>query len=154
MMIYAVLTLVLIALDQTAKFIARKILAGSGPVGFIKYIMDFVYVENRGAAFGIMQDTRWFLIALTLVVLAVLLVYVIKTKNKTPLLLSASSLIFAGGIGNLIDRIAFGYVTDFLHFLFIDFPCFNIADICVCIGAVLMIIYILFSENIRGEADE
>ena len=153
-MIYAVITLVLIALDQAAKFIARKFLLGAGSVGFIKYIMDFVYVENRGAAFGMMQDTRWFLIAVTLLVLVALLIYVIKNKSKTPLFLSASALIFAGGIGNLIDRIAFGYVTDFFHFLFMDFPCFNIADICVCVGGALMVIYILFSENIRGETDE
>jgi len=153
-MIYIIITLVLIALDQAAKFVARKLLAGAGAVDFIKNIMDFVYVENRGAAFGMMQNTRWFLIAITFVVLVALLIYVIKNKSKTPLFLSAASLIFAGGIGNLIDRIAFGYVTDFLHFLFMDFPCFNIADICVCIGAVLMIIYILFSENIKGETDE
>ena len=153
-MIYVVITLGLIALDQVAKFIVRKFLIGAGSVSFVKYVMDFVYVENRGAAFGIMQDTRWFLVAITFVVLAALLIYVIKNKSKTPLFLIASSLIFAGGIGNLIDRIAFGYVTDFLHFLFIDFPCFNIADICVCVGGALMVIYILFSETVRGETDE
>lgn len=152
-MVYIILALVAIALDQYTKFVARGALAGGKICDFIPRTVDFVYVENRGAAFGVMQDTRWFLIALTVVVLAVILIYVFKSKKKHPLFLLSVALVFAGGIGNLIDRVFFGYVTDFIHLLFIDFPCFNIADICVCTGGALLVIYLLFIDAKKGEKD-
>ena len=144
-MIYIIVAVLLIIIDQVAKALARTFLAGGFAVGFIPHIIDFVYVENRGAAFGIMQDTRMLLIIMTLIIITALFIYIIKTKQRHPLFLFSSMLIIAGGIGNLIDRIIFGYVTDFIHFMFFDFPCFNIADICVCIGAVLIVIYLLFN---------
>lgn len=150
-MLYIILAVVMIALDQYTKYVARAALGGGNVVGFIDGVIDFVYVENRGAAFGMLQDTRWFLVALTVLVLAVLTFYIIKTKANHPLFLLAASLVYAGGIGNLIDRVFMGYVTDFIHLLFMDFPCFNVADICVCTGGALLVVYLLFIDLRKGE---
>lgn len=151
-MIYIILTLLLIIADQISKYIVRGTLSGGAVVRVIDNIIELAYVENRGAAFGLFQNTRLILIFLTVIILAVLLWYIIKSK-KHPLLMTAGALIFAGGVGNLIDRVFIGYVTDFIHTLFIDFPCFNIADICVCVGGALLIVYLLFI-GVKGEKNE
>lgn len=147
MILYGILGILLVVADQLTKYWAKNALANGATVDFIPHVMDFVYVENRGAAFGILQDTRWLLIGLTVVVLGVLLVYAYKTKKRHPVFLLSVALIVAGGIGNLIDRLFFGYVTDFLHLLFMEFPCFNLADVCVCAGGALIVIYLLFLDR-------
>ena len=140
-MLYLLIGVILIAADQAAKFWARGALAHGGNLGFIPHIMDFAYVENRGAAFGILQDTRWLLIGMTVAVLGIILAYAIKSRKRHPLFLLSVSLIF-------------GYVTDFLRFLFIEFPCFNIADVCVCVGGALFVIYLLFlDKSEKSDAD-
>jgi signal peptidase II len=146
-MFYTLLGVLLVVLDQITKFWAKGALAHGKTIDFIPYIMDFAYVENRGAAFGILQDTRWLLIGMTVVVLGVILFYALKTKKRHPMFLLSVALIFAGGVGNLIDRLFFGYVTDFLHVLFVEFPCFNLADVCVCVGGALLVIFLLFLDK-------
>lgn len=153
-MLYTVMAAVLVLFDQYTKIAAKTALAEGGAIKIIDGVLDFVYVENRGAAFGIMQDTRWLLVALTFVVLGVLAFYIIKTKSRHPLMLASAAAVFAGGIGNLIDRIFVGYVTDFIHVLFIDFPCFNVADICVCVGGALLVVYLLFIDIRKGENND
>lgn len=147
MILYGILGILLVAADQLTKYWAKNALANGATVDFIPHVMDFVYVENRGAAFGILQDTRWLLIGLTVVVLGLLLFYAFQTKKRHPVFLLSVALIVAGGIGNLIDRLFFGYVTDFLHLLFMEFPCFNLADVCVCAGGALIVIYLLFLDR-------
>lgn len=159
MILYCLLGILLVAADQITKYWAKNALANGATVDFIPHVMDFVYVENRGAAFGILQDTRWLLIGMTIVVLGVILVFTWKSKKRHPVFLLSVALIFAGGIGNLIDRLFFGYVTDFLHLLFMEFPCFNLADVCVCVGGALIVIYLLFLDKPaqaekKVEADE
>lgn len=152
-MIYIIISFILVLVDQYTKYIARMTLSSGNVVGFIPKVIDFVYVENRGAAFGILQNSRYFLAVLTIIILLVLVLYIKKAKIKHPLFLISASLVFAGGTGNLIDRLALGYVTDFIHFMFVDFPCFNIADICVCVGAAMIVIYLLFINEYKGEND-
>ncbi len=147
MILYGILGILLVVADQLTKYWAKNALANGATVDFIPHVMDFVYVENRGAAFGILQDTRWLLIGLTVVVLGLLLFYAFQTKKRHPVFLLSVALIVAGGIGNLIDRLFFGYVTDFLHLLFMEFPCFNLADVCVCVGGALIVIYLLFLDR-------
>lgn len=146
-MIYIILGIVLVTADQLTKFWARGALSHGAAEPFLPNIMDFVYVENRGAAFGILQDTRFLLIAVTAAVIVLLLFYTFKTKRRNPAFCLSAALICTGGIGNMIDRIIFGYVTDFIHLLFIDFPCFNLADICVCTGGALIVIFLLFFDR-------
>lgn len=111
-------------------------------------LLNFTYLENRGAAFGILQDSRLFFIILTLAIVAVLVYYFIKNYKKNPIILNiALAMIISGAIGNFYDRLFQGYVVDFIEFAFIKFPVFNVADIFVTIGSLLMIIYLLFLEE-------
>lgn len=111
-------------------------------------LFNFTYLENRGAAFGILQDRRIFFIILTLVIVCALVYYFLKnyrTNNK--ILNIALAMIISGAIGNFYDRLFQGYVVDFIEFAFVNFPVFNIADIFVTIGSILLIIYMIFFEE-------
>lgn len=152
-MIYVIIAAILVAADQITKFAIKHFISDGHTVNVINGVVNFIYVENRGAAFGIMQNTRWMLVAMTLFILIALIGYITFTKKRHPLLLSAASLIVAGGVGNLIDRVFFGYVTDFIHTVFMDFPCFNLADICVCVGGALLIIYLFLPEKSAQKGD-
>lgn len=152
--LWGIFSVLLIAADQYTKYLAVTYLSSGNTVDFIPGVLDFVYVENRGAAFGMLQDTRWFLIVITVLALIFVAVYAFTRKKRGPLLMSAVALIFAGGFGNMIDRVVNGYVVDFIHTLFIRFPCFNVADICVTVGGVLLICYLLFFSSPKKEADD
>lgn len=134
----------LVALDQWTKHLAAFYLSSGKVLPVINHVIDFVYVENRGAAFGFFQNTRWFLVALTVIILIAIIVYILKNKKLDGLLMLSLTFIFAGGLGNLIDRIIKGYVVDFIRLLFVEFPCFNVADTCVTLGGILLAIYVLF----------
>ena len=145
-----------VIIDQLTKWLAVISLQGGGSVGVIPYIIGFVYVENRGAAWGMFADQRWVFIAASSLAIVVILVYMLYKKPKDRLLTVSLALIVGGGIGNMIDRIAYGYVVDFLQFRYIDipivqklgipgFPVFNGADSCVCIGAALLMLYLIIS---------
>lgn len=111
-------------------------------------LVNFTYLENRGAAFGILQDSRLFFIILTLVIVAVLVYYFVKNyKTSHEILNIALAMIISGAIGNFYDRLLQGYVVDFIEFAFVKFPVFNIADIFVTLGSFLMIIYLIFFEE-------
>lgn len=108
-------------------------------------IINFTYLENRGAAFGILQDKRIFFLLITVAIVLYLIYYFIKNYKNNPLILNiALSFTISGALGNFYDRAFNGYVVDFIEFAFINFPIFNIADILVTIGCGLAIIYILF----------
>lgn len=113
--------------------------------------LSLLYVENRGAAFGILQDRRTFFILITTVVIVFLFVYILKHyKTHSTVTNIAMLSILAGAIGNLIDRIRLGYVVDFIALKFgglMNFPVFNIADMCVVIGAALLMYKLLFSKE-------
>ncbi len=113
----------------------------------IRDVLYLTYVENRGAAFGILQNQRWIFIIVTVAVMLTMLTYVIWKKPQHKMLLTSFGLIVGGGIGNLIDRIVLTYVIDFIDFRLIHFPVFNIADICVVCGSVLLCIYVLFFDG-------
>lgn len=122
-------------------------------VSVIKHVLYFTYLENRGAAFGILQNHRWIFIAVTIVAMLAILGYIIWKKPKDRMLLVSLALILGGGIGNLIDRIRLSYVIDFIDFRLIHFPVFNIADICVVCGCILLCIDILFFDRKNGETE-
>lgn len=112
-------------------------------------MLSFTYVENRGAAFGMMTGKQIFLIVVTIVALIYLIYKYYKDvrKSKDKLLKAGFILIISGAIGNLIDRIFLGYVIDFIKLEFIDFPVFNFADIYVSIGCIIISFYILFKHE-------
>lgn len=143
-MIYTIIIILGIVLDRITKIYASSNLLQNPIKG---KLINLVYVENRGAAFGILQDRRIFFIILTLVVVAYLLYYFIRNINTNPKMLNlALSLIISGALGNFYDRLFHGYVVDFIEFSFINFPVFNIADILVSLGSILLVVFILFSD--------
>lgn len=146
--ILAVLTgLAVIAADRYTKYLVLLNPEQFNGKTFIKGIIDLVYVENGGGAWGMLSGYTWILISVTAVIMLVCIALMLKYGTKNKLMFWAMSLVLSGGIGNMIDRIARGgYVVDFLHFTFFrDFPVFNVADIAIVIGAMLLILYFIVS---------
>ena len=132
--------------DQLTKLLAVKNLKGKADIPLIPDVLYFQYLENRGAAFGIFQDRKIFLVLLTSLIL-VGVCYVLRkipADKKYIYLKLLCFLITAGGIGNLIDRVRLDYVIDFIYFAPIDFPVFNVADIYVSVGMVFLFTVVLF----------
>jgi len=147
-MIY-ILSILLIFLDQITKYIAKTILITKDTVPFINNFLHFTYVENTGAAFGMLQNQRFFFIGLTIVAVAIILIQYIRNlkKHKDKVLEISIALIIAGAIGNLIDRLFLGYVVDFIDIRLFSFPVFNIADICITFGVAIYFIKTLRYDN-------
>ena len=136
----------IIAVDQITKYIAVTKLMPVGSVTFIEGIMDFTFVRNFGAAFGILQGAKIFFVVIT-AALAVVTVIAFKKMPKTKgygLVRLSLLFILGGAAGNCIDRLARGYVVDFFDTAFMEWPVFNVADIFVVLGAVLMAFTVLF----------
>ena len=137
---------ILIFLDQFTKHWAVVRLKDNSPIIVIDKILEFSYLENRGAAFGSMQGKQSFFIILTFI-FTIFLLYILykvpKTKYYTPLICSVVILI-SGAIGNFIDRASQNYVVDFISAVFIDFPVFNVADIYVVCSMILIAILVTF----------
>ena len=141
-----VVTAILVVIDQITKYIALSSLKPIGSMSFIKGFMDFTFVENRGAAFGILEGQRWFFVVATIVIsVAIIYAFVKMPKKKEYKYMKlALVLILAGAFGNVIDRLFRGYVVDFFEFTFIDWPVFNVADIYVVVGTIIFAFLILF----------
>lgn len=144
LLLYAVLTAVLVLLDQITKYFTRANLELGQSTPFLPGFLDFTYAQNTGAAFSILQEHTWILIISSLLVIAALFYVMIRGYIRHNLGRLACAITLAGGLGNLIDRVAFGYVTDMIRTLFVDFPVFNVADCCVTIGGVLLVVYLIF----------
>lgn len=138
--------ILLVVADQLVKLWAVSSLEPIGSITVIENVFSLTYVENRGAAWGMMAGAKWYLILMPIIIIVGVLAFLIIKKLKDPILLWACMLIISGGIGNLIDRIFRGFVVDYLHATFIDFPVFNLADCCITIGAGLLILYVILSE--------
>ncbi len=137
---------VLIFLDQLTKHFAVVYLKDQMPISIIDGVFELNYLENRGAAFGMLQDQKLFFIFIAVVILAVIVYVLIKTPNqrKYTKLHIALVCIASGAIGNMIDRLKLDYVVDFLYFSLINFPIFNVADIYVTLSAIYLVILLLF----------
>lgn len=135
---------VLVSLDQIIKLLVIKYLEPIGSLPLIDGFIQLNYAENTGAAFGSFSGYTWILSVFTLAVIVVGLVYLLKGKVKFGVEYVCITLILAGGLGNLIDRISRGFVVDYIEPLFIDFAIFNFADILVTCSAVVLIIWMLY----------
>ncbi len=140
------LIIILIIVDQLTKLWALADLRGSVGISVIPDVFELQYLENRGAAFGILQDHQILFLLITVVAAAVLTyIYVrIPDGKKYMPLRTCYVLLMAGAFGNMIDRAVRGYVVDFFYFKLIDFPIFNVADIYVTVTMVLLMWLILF----------
>lgn len=136
----------LVACDRYTKYLAQTYLRPIGSVPVIDGVFSLTYVENSGAAFGMLQGARWFFVVLTVLILVFMVVYFRKLPSEKPYLYVKLCilLVAAGAVGNFIDRLLRGYVVDFLHFTLIDFPVFNAADCFVSCGAVLLAFLLVF----------
>ena len=137
---------ILVFLDQWSKQAAVSALKGNKPFVILENILEFSYLENRGAAFGIMQGMRTAFLIFAPLVSVLLFGYGLKLslkKKYTPLVI-CFLFIISGAIGNFIDRLRNGYVVDFIYFKLIDFPVFNVADIYVTCACILLILLLLF----------
>ena len=135
----------LVAADQITKLLISSHYELGESTHVINGLLDFIYVQNRGAAFGMLSNQRWiFLVLTTVIIIGICYLWCKGFIDHMTGRVSAV-LIVAGGIGNMIDRIALGYVVDFIDVspLF-DFAVFNFADCCVTVGAVVMAVYVLF----------
>ena len=148
--ILIVVMAVLVIADQIVKYWAVESLQPVGSMDFIHIgdfkLVDLTYLENRGAIFGSMAGQRWFLVGFTAIVIAAGFAAMFWALKRSKFLSFSIMLFVAGGIGNLIDRIRFGYVVDMFEFKFVHFAIFNVADICVTFAFIFVIIYMLFIE--------
>lgn len=139
-------SMLLLLVDQFAKYLAVTYLKGGNSIILIKGVFQLHYLENRGAAFGIMQGMRnWFVVGTVLMLALMLFIYwKSPMEKKFRWARFIIILLSAGALGNLIDRLRLNYVVDFFYFELIDFPIFNVADIYVSCGMVLLILFFLF----------
>ena len=138
---------VLVIIDQIIKYFISAYLQPVGSVSVIDNIFSLTYVENKGVAFGMFSDMRWIFVALTLILLVIIIFYMFKKRPKGKFFYVCAALIIGGGIGNLIDRIFYGYVIDYLSLSFFP-PVCNFADYCITAGTIMLVIYLLFFSDI------
>ena len=145
---YFTLISILIIIDQAIEWISRTKLTQFESYPVIDGFFHFTYVENRGAAFGMLQNKTWFFVLITLLVVGYMIYFTKKNKNIDKKLTFVLSIITAGAIGNLIDRIWLGFVVDMFDFRGIWQFVFNFADICVVVGGILLIFLIIKDKEI------
>ena len=138
---------VLLAVDQITKLIVLKTLTNVGTMPVLQNVFHLTYCENRGAAFGILQNQTWIFIIITVAVLVAVIYFMVRMRPKNLWLNFSLILLIGGALGNFVDRIFRGFVIDFLDFRIINFPIFNVADCFVVVGAILLGCYIIFSEQ-------
>ena len=137
---------ILILLDQGTKFWALASLKPIHNMTLVESFMDLTFVENRGVAFGMFSGQRWFILLLTGIIAAGLIWFykaMPKKKEYFPLRVSLV-MVLSGAVGNIIDRLFRGYVVDFFEFTFFEWPVFNVADIYVVVGVILLALMLIF----------
>ena len=136
-----------VILDQATKMIVVNTMEYGQSIILIKNIFSFQYIHNYGAAWGMFSNHRWVFMLITSLALIAMPIILYRYRKLHFLFGLSLSLFIGGAIGNMIDRVFLGYVVDFLQFTFIDFPIFNVADICVVCGAVIMMVYVIFFDK-------
>lgn len=139
-------TALLLSLDQFTKYLAITKLKDSPAVVLIEGVLELKYLENRGSAFGMLQNQKFFILFVGFVFLAVILFFLFKLpgEKKFRIVHIFLSAVIAGGIGNMIDRFRFDYVVDFISFVLINFPIFNVADCYIVVSVIGLFILFLF----------
>ena len=142
--VMSVLIVVILVLDLVTKYIIDGMYEEGTGVSAIPGLFNIISVHNHGAAWGIFEVSQVMLIIMSLIFLGIFIWYFIVEKKKSWLLIVTFAFLFAGCLGNLYDRIVFGYVRDFIQFAFWQsFPIFNFADTFLTIGIIMFIIYLL-----------
>ena len=145
-LISTIIAVILVAVDQIIKNWAAEVLT-KGEIPLINNVLYLKYAENTGVAFSMFSDNRWILVGVTSLMLIAVLAFFLSGKLTDKLEVFSLSLLLAGGVGNLIDRISLGYVIDYIDVRIINFAIFNLADICICVGAFLLCVAVYFSDE-------
>ncbi|MHB8961770.1 MAG: signal peptidase II [Saccharofermentanales bacterium] len=156
-MVWTIIIIFLVAVDQISKLFVRDMIGKTDSVPVIDGFFYLIYRTNRGAAWSFLANKDWgiyVLAAISFIASCVMIYLIYKSENKR--FKAVLSIICAGSIGNLIDRVAFKGVTDFvdLHFWTYNFPTFNVADSLVVCGTILMALFILFDGNFLSDFAE
>lgn len=140
------LMIVLVAFDQFTKYLAVLQLKDQPAVPIIKGVLELNYLENKGAAFGMLQNQKVFFILIAIMIMLIIayVIYLLPDDRKYNILHSLLVMVGSGACGNMIDRMTNNYVVDFIYFVLINFPIFNVADIYVTVSTALFIILFLF----------
>lgn len=140
------LVMLLVVIDQLVKYwVATTIALGASHV-VIPGVLALTNLRNQGAAWSILQGQQWFFAIISVVAIAVIAYLMVRWRQQ-PVLMVGLSLILAGTLGNFIDRLLNGYVVDMFELLFINFPVFNVADSCLTIGVLILVIAILREDD-------
>lgn len=150
----AVIIAVLLIVDQFTKHLAIVHLKDQPAIPIIEGVLELDYLENRGVAFGMFQNQKVFILLVGIIFMALVLFVMWKTpaNKKFMAVHIILSCIVAGGVGNMIDRIAYGYVVDFISFILINYPIFNVADcyvVCAAIALFIVFLFVLKDEDLE-----
>lgn len=154
---FTIVALAVLAIDQVTKSLVRASLHIGESVQILRGVFYLTFVRNEGAAFGLMPGRQPLFVVVTLLVLSAIVVFWWRIRPESWLVVISLGLVFGGAIGNLIDRVAFGKVTDFFDASFLRFPVFNVADSAVVVGTAILIVWLLFSPEhgaVHHESDE
>ena len=150
--LYSAVIIAGVVIDQLSKWLCVEFLKPKGSVPIIKDVIHLTYVENRGMAFGLMSDARWVFMVTSVIMIVAMGLYLYLGMCENKLYWISVAMVVSGGIGNMIDRVALGYVVDFIDFTLIDFAVFNGADSFVCVGAGMLVLALVL--DIVKEAKE
>ena len=153
---YILAIVLCVAADQAVKYYVVSHLALYESAPLLPGVVELFHIQNTGGGFSILAGHTWILTALTAVLMAGIAWVLVKKKFPHPLAMWTLTAILGGGLGNLIDRVRLGYVVDMFNFQFMDYPVFNVADMCIVSGCVLGLVYYQwFYEKYdkRGKAD-
>lgn len=151
MYIWIIIALLTILLDQVSKALIVANFSLTDHFTFLPGVFDIVYVKNTGAAFSMFESHTWILGTVSVLFSIAILVYMFKTKPQDKLILISAGLFLGGALGNGIDRIFRHFVVDFIELTLFKFPVFNIADIAITVGAVIVVLKILTEKETKEE---
>lgn len=142
--LYALLAVALVALDQWVKWWVMANISVGESLPFIPHILGLNHVHNTGGAWSMLNQHTWLLSVVSSVVILIILLVLVRRLVRNPFGVISLIMVLAGAVGNLIDRIRLGYVVDMFQTLFMNFPIFNVADICVVCGGIAFCVYFAF----------
>jgi len=157
--VFSVVAALTLLVDQSTKALVRANLQLSESIPLLEGVFHLTYLKNPGAAFGLMPGALSLFIATYVIVIAGTVLFWAKARPTTIWVVVALALFTAGATGNFIDRVSVGKVTDFLDFTLVDWPIFNVADVGIVVGILLLVLWVLFdspqtaSQKAAGESD-
>lgn len=145
-----IIALAVVVIDLALKYAVSSGMTVGQSFEVIPGVLNVTYVQNTGAAFGILGEQRWIFIVVSAIMIVLLTLFLARAKGYHKLVYISAALILGGGVGNMVDRLSLGYVIDYIDFC--AFPSlwrwvFNAADTAVCVGAGLLIVYLLFLDS-------